>query len=552
MTTKTKKPSKWWPVLKLIPGYDPVATAGDAWFDAEAAQLAVDFFPECLRHVEGALAGQPFALEPWQQAVVANLFGWKRKDQIGRTVRRYKECLIYVPRKNGKTPLAAGIGLYVLFCDPEKGQQDYIAAADREQAGMLFRHAKGMVDAEPALAERCRIYGGNASAGQSRSIVIESENSFLRVVSADADTKHGGNSHLILVDELHAQPSRDLVDVLTTSTASLNRPQTLTIFITTADFSRPSICNEKHDHACKVRDGIINDPAFLPVIYEAALDDDWTSPKVWAMANPNLGVSVSEEYLQRECEKAKENPAFENTFRRLHLDTKTEADVRAIPMDRWDRCSEISVLPEFLHGSECYGGLDLSTREDLSAFVLDFPNKPAPGFHALLAFFWMPSENARTKERRDRVPYAEWIGRGLIKATEGDVIDYDVIRADINALREKYNVSEIACDRWNATQIITQLIGDGFKVVEFGQGYKSMTAPAKELISLVVEGKLAHQGNAVMRWCASNAATETDAAGNLKFSKKKSTERIDGIVGATMALGLAIARVEATPSVSWV
>lgn len=534
-------PQEWPDLFRLIPGYDPVATAGDAWFEGAAADRAVGFIEDSIAHVEGDKAGSLFKLEPWQKAVVGCLFGWKRKDLLGRTVRRYRECLLYVSRKNGKTPLAAAIALLVFFLDPESGQQDYIAAADREQAGMLFRQAKGMVNARPALGRRCRIYGGNASAGQSRSIVKD-DNSFLRVVSADADTKHGGTSHLVIVDELHAQPSRDLVDVLTTSTASLNRKQPLTIYLTTADYARPSICNEKHEYATKVRDGIIEDPSFLPVVYEAPRDADWADPAVWAQANPNLGVSVSLEYLTRECKRAQEIPAYENTFRRLHLNQVTETDVRAIPMDRWDAVKD-PVDPAALEGRECWGGLDLSTTTDLSAFVLVFPD--GEGGYDVLPHFWAPKESARARERRDRVPYSLWERQGHLKLTAGDVIDYDVIRADINLLRERYNVREVAADRWNATQIINQLQGDGFEVVAYGQGFKDMTAPTKELLKLVAAGKLRHGGQPVLRWMAGNMATESDAAGNLKPSKKKSTERIDGLVAAVMAIGRAMLRDEA-------
>ena len=246
----------------------------------------LEFFPECLHHIEGDKYGQPFVLERWQQAVLANLFGWQRLDSQGRQVRRYREMLLYVPRKNGKTPLVAGLGAAVLFCDAEKGQQDYVAAGEREQAGNLFRYCKGMVELEPELAKRCTIYGGKAAAGQAKSIVIEGDYSFLRVISSDADTKHGGTTHLGIVDELHVQDSRNLVDVLRTSTASANRKQPLMVFITTADFDRPSICNEIYDYACKVRDGRISNPAFLPVIYEApkqwqGVDLEYTDPAVY-------------------------------------------------------------------------------------------------------------------------------------------------------------------------------------------------------------------------------------------------------------------------------
>lgn len=535
----SSSPAEDWPrLLRLLPGYDPYAAPGEAWFDPAVAAHAIGFIEQAIHHVEGDKAGQAFLLEPWQRSFIANLFGWKRKDRQGRTVRRYREVLLYVPRKNGKTPLAAALALYVFFCEAEPGQQDYVAAADREQAGMLFRQAKGMVERHALLASKCRIYGGNASAGQSRSIVRESDGSFLRVVSSDADTKHGSNPHLVIIDELHAQPNRELVDVLTTSTASLNRKQPLTVYITTADYARPSICNEKHDYAKKIRDGIISDPSFLPCVYEAEEGDDWTEPATWAKANPNLGVSVSEEYLAREVGKAKENPAYENTVKRLHLNLKTEQAVRSIPMAKWDECGRLPFDPGELEGRPCYCGLDLASTTDLAAFAMLFP-LDAGGYAALLRF-WAPRERARERSRKDRVPYEAWASQGHLTLTEGSVIDYDAIRRDINALGEVFQLKEIAADRWNATQIITQLTGDGFDVVAFGQGYLSMTAPTKELLNLVIGNRLAHGGNPVLRWMAANVATESDAAENLKPSKSKSTDRIDGIVAIIMALGRAM------------
>ena len=528
----------------LIPGYDPHATAAGAWFDPSSASLACEFFPRFLRHVEGDRAGTPFILEAWQQAIISNLFGWKKKDSRGRVVRRYREAFIYVPRKNGKTAISAGLCLFCLLCDGERGAQIYSAAAEREQAALLFRHAKGMVEQESRLSSRLRVYG---SVGFRSIVKRDDEASSYKVLSADAETKHGASAHLVVIDELHAQPNRDLVDVLLTSTASEVRKQPLIVYITTADFNRPSICNEKHDYACKVRDGIIHDPSFLPVVYEADNSEDWTDPRVWERVNPNLGVSVSRDYLERECQRARETPAYENTFRRLHLNQKTETDVRAIPMEQWDACAAEPVSAADLEGQGCYGGLDLSTTTDLTAFVLVFPEDG--GGYRVLPFFWLPAETARLRSRRDRVPYEDWARAGLVTLTEGNVIDYDVVRRDINRLNERFAIQAIARDRWNATQITTQLQGDGFAMTDFGQGFSSMTAPTKEVLKLVAEGKLYHGGHPVLRWMASNLSTEMDAAGNLKPSKKKSTERIDGVVSLIMAIGQAMVQPECRPSV---
>jgi len=515
-------------VLRLIPGYDPFATAGDCRFDRRAAQRAVDFFRECLTFTAGEWRGQPFALQPWQQAIVGNLFGWKRSDGM----RRYREVFIYVPRKCGKSELAGGLGNLLTFGDREPGAQVYCAAADREQARLVFNAAKTMVLAEPALARRSRIY--------TNAIVVESTGSVFKVVSAEAYTKHGLNAHGVIIDELHAQPDRELVDVLTTATGARRQP--LIIYITTADYDRQSICNEKYAYALKVRDGVFADPAFLPVIYEAGPQEDWTDPATWARANPNLHVSVSAEYLRRECQRAQETPTYENTFKRLHLNLRTQQDVRWLSLEQWDACGATPVDEDELAGRDCYGGLDLSTTTDVSALVLLFRDED--GGVTLLPYFWVPGDNAERRERRDRVPYQTWARQGLLELTPGNVIDYDRIRSRINALGQKFHICEIAIDPWNSTQLAVQLQGDGFTVVTFGQGFKDMTAPTKEWEKLVLCGKLRHGNHPVLRWMASNVAVETDAAGNLKPSKKKSFERIDGIVAGVMALGRALVKPE--------
>ncbi|MCC7291475.1 MAG: terminase large subunit [Phycisphaerales bacterium] len=510
-------------ICRNIPGYDPFLFSGESCFDPKAAQRALDFFEECLTFTAGEWMGQPFRLQPWQQAVVANLFGWKRSNGM----RRYREAFIYVPRKSGKSTLAGGLGNLLTFADGEPGAQVYCAAADREQARLVFNAAKTMVLAEPELAGRSRIY--------TNAITVPATGSVLKVVSAEAYTKHGVNAHGVIIDELHAQPDRELVDVLTTSTGARRQP--LIIYITTADYDRDSICNEKYDYAIKVRDGVIDDPAFLPVIYEASRDEEWTDPDVWAKANPNLGVSLSMEYMERECRRARETPTYENTFKRLHLNMKTQQDVRWLALEQWDASAGPPIDEEALRGRTCWAGLDLSTTTDISAFVMVFQDED--GGITVLPKFWIPAENAQKRERRDRVPYETWARQGLIEMTSGNVVDYDVIRQRINEWRDIFDIREIAIDPWNATHITSQLQSDGIPVVTFGQGFKDMTAPTKEWEKLILCRKLRHGGNPVLRWMASNVAVETDAAGNLKPSKKKSTQRIDGTVAGIMALGRA-------------
>lgn len=541
----------WVELLRLLPGYDPFEQAGDCWFDEEKALHVIGFFHDELTHTEGALAQTPLWLERWEQAFVANLFGWQKTHPSGKAVRRYREALLYVPRKNGKTPLVAGICDYVLFCDGEKGAQIYSAAGDTDQATILYKHASGMVRQSPNLSRVAKIYGG---VGQ-RSIVYETEGSSYKVLSSSAETKHGGNSHLVAIDELHVQPNRDLVDVMQTSMASANRLQPMMLHITTADFDRESICNEKHDYACKVRDGVVNDPAFLPAIYEASEDDDWTSEEVWEKANPNLDVSVSREYLRRECMRAQETPTYENTFKRLHLNIKTQQDVRWIVLQVWDKCARGVSDPkawrdemiERMRGKPCWGGLDLASSSDTNALVLAFREDDDVIW---LPWFWIPGDKARAREKRDRVPYIQWAQDGFITMTDGEVADYDVIRRDINDIADKFGIQELAVDRlFQGAQLSVQLMGDGLEVVTHGQGFASMTAPSKAFEDLVTSSRLRHGANPILRWQASHVAAEMDAAGNIKPSRKKSTEKIDGIVAGVMACGRMEASLGPTESV---
>lgn len=518
--------------LRLIPGYDPFETAEDCHLDAPAAQLALDFFPECLHHVKGELAGQPFILEPWEQAIIGNLFGWKQPD--GR--RRYSEAFIYVPRKNGKSCLVAGIICYVMFCDHEPGAEIYSAAADREQACLVRVQVEGMIRQDETLDEMARIY--------QHAITYAAEGTTYKAISAEAGTKHGYNSHLVIIDEVHAQPNRELVDVLETSTGSRSQP--IVICITTSDFDRPSICNEKHEAAGKVRDGIIQNKYLLPVIYEASVDDDWADEKVWYAANPNLGVSLRLDYLQKECKKAQNQPSYENTFRRLHLNVKTTQDVVWISMQDWDKCNgEVDV--ESLKGCKCYAGLDLSSTRDTSSLVLAFPLEDE--MIVLLPFFWIPGDSARERENRDRVPYSMWAAQNLLDKTPGKVIDYRYIRRRVTELCKLYDIQEIAFDPYNATQLATQLLEeDGLTMIQFRQGFISMNEPSKEFERRVLQGNIKHGGHPVLRWQASNVMVTTDTAGCIKPVKPehKDAKKIDGIVAAVMAVGRTMLSVDKT------
>jgi phage terminase large subunit-like protein len=509
-------------------------------FNETAARRVTNFFERVLVHCDGEWAGKPFALLPWQRDMLRTLFGTLKDD--GKT-RQYRTCYVEVPRKAGKSTMAAGVALYLLFADGEMGAQVYGAAGDREQASIVFRVAAQMVRQSPYLRERCKVIDST------KRIVIYETASFYRAIPAEAAGAHGYNASGIIVDEVHVQPNRDLLDVLTTSTGARRQP--LTFHITTAGYDRHSICWELHEYALKVKSGVIQDDTFLPVVYSVPDDADWTDPAVWAIANPSLGVTPKMEHLQEECSRAKATPAYENTFRRLHLNQWVRQDTRWLPLAKWDACGTEPLDLEALKGRDCYAGLDLASTTDIAALVLVFPSVESEGEAEnaegepqavgrlrfdVLPFFFIPEDSMIERSRRDRVPYDTWVNQGYIIATEGNVIDYKAIMAKFDELAQLYHIREVGFDRWGATQLVQDMQAGGLEVVPIGQGFASMSAPTKELLNLVLAGRIRHGGNPTLRWQADNMVVSTDPAGNIKPNKAKSTEKIDGMVALIMAI----------------
>jgi len=507
------------------------------FYDKIRAQRAVDFI-ECLKHTDGEYYGKPFILFDWQKIIVKKIFG--TVDAKGFRVIR--TAYVEIPKKNGKSELAAAVALYLLFADKEQSAQIYGAADDVEQAKIVFDVAAKMVEQSPALLKRCKVLHSI------KRIVVHETNSFYKVLSRKVAGKHGFNIHGVIFDELHAQSTRDLWDVLTKGAGDARR-QPLFFAITTAGYDRNSICWLQHLRAKKIKDGIIDDIHFLPVIYAVDEDDDWGDEKNWYASNPSLDKTITIERMREAYNVAKESPDEENSFRRLRLNQWVKQETRYIPMARWDQCA--GVIDEGkLSGRICCAGLDLSSESDLSALGLVFIPEKDGDLYDLLVRFWIPEDNMRKRSRKDGVPYEEWVANGYVMATPGDVIDYKYILDTISKDMESFDFRELAYDRWGATKLMQDLQEMGFededskwatrKLIKFGQGFASMSSPTRELLNLTLARRINHGGNPVLRWMADNVVVKKDPADNVKPDKSKSTEKIDGIVAVIMGLDRAL------------
>lgn len=483
-------------------------------FDEEKASRATKFIKK-LRHTKGDWAGKTFNLIPWEEKIVRDLFGTVNED--GK--RQYREAYISVARKNGKTEICGALGNYCLFADGEQGSEVYCAAGDRDQASLVYGAAKSMVEQNATLDRNSKIVDSV------KRIIFPKRNSFLRALSSEAFSKHGYNPHLAICDEVHVWPGRDLYDVLKTGMGARSQP--LLVSITTAGFDRTSLCWELYTYAKKIISGAIQDPTFYAAIYEVEENEDWKDEANWYKANPGLGIYRSIDEMRQAFKRACEVPAFENTFRRLYLNQWTSAETRWLSLEKWDLCSD-PVHMDSLWGRPCYGGLDLSTTTDITAFALVF-EPGADGIIDLLVWMWMP-------EAAVKKPFDLWVRQKHIETTDGNVVDYEVIRAKVNEVGKIYNIRDIGYDPWNATNLAINLQQDGFVMVPVRQGYASLSAPTKELMNMVLQKRIRHGGNPVLRNMVDSLMITQDSAGNIKPAKDKSTSRIDGVVASIIAI----------------
>ena len=515
--------------MRRLKNYKPTRfMAETSHYDKNAADFVVAFI-EQLKHTKGEFYNKPFELIDWQEQIIRDVFGVLKADGY----RQFNTVYIEVPKKCGKSELAAAVALYMLCADGEQRGEVYGCAADRDQASLVFDVACDMVRLCPALLRRCDLRPSR------KTIHFGPTASIYKAVSADVAGKSGINVSALIFDELWVQKSREFYQMMTSGTSDA-RKNPLHFIITTAGNSKDSICYEIHQKAVDIIEGRKFDPHFYPVIYGAADDDDWTDPKVWYKANPSLGITIDEEKVAAACEQAKQNPAEEYAFRQLRCNQWQNTSIRWMQMDKWDACA-FPVDPKELEGRDCYGGLDLSSTCDLTSFVLVFPpDDKENGLYHILPFFWLPEDTLKDRVRRDHVPYDIWNRQGYINVTPGNVVDYGYIRKTINELGEKYRIHEIAFDRWNAEHIAQELDDDGYTLCKYGQGFKDMSPAAKDLMRLTLQKRLAHGGHPVLRWNMDNITIKMDEAENIKPDKARSTEKIDGAVATMMALERAV------------
>lgn len=498
----------------------------------EAGERVITFIEKFCKHHKGEWAGHPLILEPWQREALKISFGWFNADGT----RRFRTVYIEVPRKNGKSELAGGVGLYLLIGDQEPGAEIYSSATKKDQAKIVWKVADAMVAASPQLKRWVKRY--------KNSLHVERTDSNFEPLAADSNTLDGLNPHGNIVDELHAHKDRGVWDVLDTAMGARRQPVTLAI--TTAGTYEPeSIGWQMHEYATQVLDQLVEDDTFFAFIAHADEGDDYFSEETQRKANPNFGVSVKPEYLKKQAAMAQKQPSFMNTYLRLHLNVWTQQLTRWLSIEQWNACdpTPADVDPRAwavareagLRGMKCWGGLDLASKLDLASFVAIFPQEN--NVIDLVARFWLPEATIAAYSRKRQKHFETWADLGWITKTPGDVIDYDFIRRDISAFAKDHALQELAYDPWGATDLATKLgEADGIQMVETRQGFKTLSEPSKDLEARIVAKQVRHAGNPVMRFCVANAVVTEDPAGNIKPDKAKASGKIDGVVATVMAL----------------
>lgn len=511
-------------IAPLIHTFDAPKPEG-AYFDKAAANRAVRWIEKHCRQAKGRWAGEPLLLMAWQARIIREIFGWMTAEGV----RLINDVYLEVPRKAGKSTLCSAVGLYLALGDGEPGPEVYFAAFDKDQAKVCYKAAQRMVEASETLFDQVLIYESSSTME-----LAENAGGEIKALSAESAKQYGLNVHGLIFDELMTQKNRVLWDALTTAEGA--REQPLLFAISTAGWETESVCFEQRRRAEDVMNGVTEDPNFLGVVYGAPIDDenddpiDWTSEEVWLAANPSLGVTVSLDYYRRKCRKALNNPAEQNTFRTLYLSQWVGQEHRVVSMTDYERCA--AEEPEPLTGV-AFGGLDLSATTDLTALVAVSERDGKLDVHLRA---WVPEQGLHERERRDRVPYRSWADQGFITLIPGPVIDQDYIKPAVLEWHAAADLRDVGYDPWNSSQLVIDLEGEGVEMVKLRQGFASLSAPMKETLKLVVDGKLRIGHNPVMRWAFNNVAARRDPNGNIAPDKSRSAGRIDPFVALIEAV----------------
>lgn len=508
---------------------DERAALAGCRFDIELAEHAAGFFPRFLRHSKGEFAGKPFDLLPWQRdEVIMPLFGWVRPDGS----RRFRKAYVEIPKKNGKSTLASGLGLYLLAGDGEAGAEVYSAATDKEQASIVHREAINMVDASPELSEVLRINRTTST------IWSDQTKSYYRAISSAPSGKEGYNAHAIICDELHVWSGREMFDAL--RYAFRARRQGLLFIITTAGDDMESVCRQEHDYAQQVIRGDITDNRYFAYIRAADPEDDLHDRDVWNKANPSMGIAINEEEFGNDLAEAEESPPSWSSFKRYSFNLWATSTNPWLNIHHWKDCRGDYTLDD-LEGCECYAGLDLAKIRDLSAFSLCFPDDDIKGRFWFWVWFWMPEAILHDKDAHPSLK--RWAEQGHITTTPGDVCDYAFIKRDIGRLTEQFHIVDMRFDPYNAEHLTQEIEEEfGLQRVSFAQTVTNYAEPTAEFERLVVSGEALHPNHPVLNWQAGHVTVRIDPSGNKRPIKPKHGDKrtIDGIVAEVMSLAGAL------------
>lgn len=520
------------------------AKRGLEWKPSAAVHV-IGFFAEVLKLPDGEKAGTPFKLEAHQAFIIGSLFGWKEKKT---GYRRFRIAYIEEGKGNGKSPLAAGVGLYMTTSDQEPGAEVYAAAVTREQANIMYQDAVKMRATSPQLVKHLRPSGIKPV----YNLADFSSGSFFRPVSAEGRGLDGKRVHCAIIDEVHEHPTEIVVEKMRAGTKG--RTQALIFMITNSGYDRQSVCWHWHEFGRRSLEGEIHDRSEFDhcFFFICSLDpgDEWTDPKVWKKANPNLGVSITTKYLQEQVKEALAMPSKQGIVRRLNFCEWTESHSPWISRPVWDACLADLELGDY-EGEECHAGLDLSMARDLTALTLVFPR--GDRHFKLFGFFWTPADTLQDRAEKDRAPYGLWVEQGHLIATPGKVVNYAWVAQQLVELSERFDLRTVAFDEYRIPLLEQELseIGAVIPLTKHPQGFRRaassllwMPQSINELENAIIERRIEIQNNPVMSWCAASAVLETDAQGNRKFAKQKATGRIDGVVAGAMAMGAATVQQE--------